>query len=353
MLEQLVETLAGAGKPAETYTSPDGSRVLLLPHGGRVLGLFAAGEPENFYWTHPALQSVKTAAAFYAGDEWHNSGGDRTWLAPEVDIFFPKFPDLAMSTYWQPRQLDPGRYQAIEVNGSLRLVNRLSLTLSRSKEEVALEISKWVGAAPNPLRYEQEWTSASGVRYAGYTQHTGLALTEFSDRTNAQIGLWNLVQMPHGGELLVPTYSKATPKVYMGEIAPADLVVTGRMVRYRMRANGEHKIGLRGAAMTGRVGYLYAANDRDSALIIRNFFVNPSGQYVDVPWRETGNFGFAIQACNVNSALGAFSELEYHVPAIGGGTGLSSYEDVSQVWAFRGPTDSIRSIAGLLLGDRG
>ena len=145
MLDQLVSTLAGAGKSTQTYESPDGSKVLLLPHGGRVLGLFAARASENFYWTHPALQSVESATKFYAGGEWHNSGGDRTWLAPEVDIFFPKFPNLDMSTYWQPRQLDPGRYEAISENGTTRLVNRLTLTLSRSKEQVAMEMSKWVG----------------------------------------------------------------------------------------------------------------------------------------------------------------------------------------------------------------
>ena len=350
MLDQLVGTLNGAGKSTHTYSSPDGSRVLLLPHGGRVLGLFAAGAPENFYWTHPALRSVESATAFYRSDVWQNSGGDRTWLAPEVDIFFPKFPDLDMSTYWQPRELDPGRYEIFTENGVARLVNRLTLTLSRSKEPVALEMAKWVGPALNPLRYEKDWEFAHGLQYAGYTQHTSLKLEK---QTSAPIGLWNLVQMPHGGELLVSTYSRAEPKIYMGNIAPDDLVVTEQLVRYRMRAKGEHKIGLRGVVMTGRVGYLYAAGGEETALIIRNFFVNPSGEYVDVPWRETGNFGFAIQACNVDSGLGSFSELEYHVPAIGGETGLTSYEDVSQIWAFRGPTESVRAIAARLLGDRG
>jgi hypothetical protein len=351
MLEQLVDVLNGAGKSTHTYSSPDGSRVLLLPHGGRVLGLFAPGVTENFYWTNPALRSVESATAFYGSGVWQNSGGDRTWLAPEVDIFFPKFPDLDMSTYWQPRELDPGRYEVVPEAGNVRLVNRLTLTLSRSKEQVALEMAKWVGPALNPLRYEKDWESAGRVQYAGYTQHTALKLVDQTSR--AQIGLWNLVLMPHGGELLVSTYSRAEPKVYMGNIAPNDLVVTEQLVRYRMRAKGEHKIGLRGVAMTGRVGYLYTAGGEESALIIRNFFVNPSGEYVDVPWRETDNFGFAIQACNVDSGLGSFSELEYHVPAIGSGTGLTSYEDVSQIWAFRGPTESVQTIGARLLGYRG
>jgi hypothetical protein len=154
--------------------------------------------------------------------------------------------------------------------------------------------------------------------------------------------------MPHGGELLIPTYSRAEPKIYMGEIGADDLVVDDQLIRYRTRAHGEHKIGLRAVAVTGRIGYLYATR-AGAALIVRNFFVNPSGEYVDVPWRETKNFGFAAQLCNVDSGLGSFSELEYHMPAIGRGAGSSYHEDVSQVWAFRGPDEAVRTIARRLL----
>ena len=32
------------------------------------------------------------------------------------------------------------------------------------------------------------------------------------------------------------------------------------------------------------------------------------------PWNDLGDFGYSTQACNVNSNLGEFSELEYHIP---------------------------------------
>ena len=89
---QLMETLESVGKPAQLWDSTDGTKALVLPHGGRILGLFAPGDDENFFWTHPALRAADTARAFYAGQQWHNSGGERTWLAPEVDFFFPKLP---------------------------------------------------------------------------------------------------------------------------------------------------------------------------------------------------------------------------------------------------------------------
>ncbi len=340
-LSQLQSVLTSVGKETVLYESPDGSRVLQLLHGGRILGLFSASDDRNFYWTNAALESETSARELFNSNEWHNSGGDRTWLAPEVDIFFPKFPNLEMSTYWQPRALDPGNYTL----HSNRMVNSLALDLSRSRQRVEMKIAKWVGPSPNPLRYEREWRDDATLKYAGYAQRTSLRMIQ---KSQAMIGLWNLVQMPHSGDLRVPTFGRAEPKIYMGEIAGDDLVVSDRLLVYRMRAEGEHKIGLRATSMTGRVGYVYQ-RDNEATLIVRNFFVNPSGEYVDVPWRTTEDFGYAVQACNVNSRLGAFSELEYHVPAIGGQTGLDYCEDVSQIWAFRGPVGRVHRAAHYLL----
>jgi hypothetical protein len=155
--------------------------------------------------------------------------------------------------------------------------------------------------------------------------------------------------MPHRGDMLVPTFFRSEPKIYMGQISAEDLTVAEHLLRYRMRAAGEHKLGIRAVAITGRAGYMHADKGEEASLLVRNFNVNPSGEYVDVPWQEPDNFGFAFQACNVNSRLGAFSELEYHVPAIGSKSGRSFCEDQSQLWAFRGPEPAVKWIAQHLL----
>jgi hypothetical protein len=59
--------------------------------------------------------------------------------------------------------------------------------------------------------------------------------------------------------------------------------------------------------------------------------------------------GYSTQACSVNSRWGEFSEMEYHVPAIGGNTGLRHIKDCSQLWAFRGWREDIETIARALL----
>ena len=55
-----------------------------------------------------------------------------------------------------------------------------------------------------------------------------------------QVGLWDLMQMPHGGELLVCTYRRADAKLYFGAVGPEDLIFSDDLIRYRMRAVGEH-----------------------------------------------------------------------------------------------------------------
>ena len=347
-LRDLQKVLRGAGRRPETLTFPDGTRLLVLPHGGRLLGVFAAGSEKNFYWTNPALDSVASAKAFFAGAAWHNSGGDRTWLAPEVDVFLPNFPDL--TAYDQPRSLDPGNYRVVKKNGALFLENKLTLRLARSGRKVDLKMVKSFGPSPDPLRYERDM-DLEGVSYAGYAQFTSLSFLGSRVPSGAQVGLWNLIQMPHGGELLLPTFSRTEPlHIFstVGRIPKSAVRVGENLIRYRMDQHGEHKLSFRAAAMAGRAAYIHGEND-DWSLVVRNFGVNPSGEYLDVPWTDPDWRGFAVQACNVCSGLGSFSELEYHIPGIGAGTGLSACEDHAQVWTYRGPRERILAIARRLV----
>jgi hypothetical protein len=351
MLRELIATLSAVGKPTELYRTDDGTSLLILPYGGRILGVFAPGSDENFLWTNTALNTVESARAYYASDDWQNSGGDRTWLAPEVDFFFPAFPNVDIAGYWQPRALDPGNYEIATTDQGVRLTNRLSLQGFRSKKSADLEITKSVSTALNPLRYEAAFQTGA-VEYAGHTLLTSLRILGQSPNDAPLVGLWSLTQMPHHGELVIPTYFKSEPRIYFGlvDAPPEELVVGNHLIRFKMRAAGEHKIGVRALATTGRVGYIHSIGAR-RALIIRNFYVNPSGEYADVPWTEPEDRGYSTQACSVNSKWGMFSELEYHVPAIGGETGLSFIEDRSQLWAFRGAAEDISKIARTLLSN--
>src|SRR6202040_526760 len=139
MLRELMATLKAVGKSTELHQTDDGTRLLILPYGGRILGVFAPGSEENFLWTNSVLDKVETAREYYASDDWQNSGGDRTWLAPEVDFFFPKYPNVDIAGYWQPRSLDPGNYALAKTEHGVKLPNCLTVVAFKSKNGVQLQ----------------------------------------------------------------------------------------------------------------------------------------------------------------------------------------------------------------------
>ena len=119
-----------------------------------------------------------------------------------------------------------------------------------------------VGPAANPLRYESG--NFRRIAYAGYTLRTTLKVVD----PRAELGLWQLLQLPHGGDMLIRTHTRTNPVVLFGKIPNRDLRVSDGLVQYRMRASGAHKIAVRAAALTGRVGYLYRPSATTWALVI-------------------------------------------------------------------------------------
>ena len=340
----LSQSLAHAELAVERLQGQDGSSV--IPHGGRVIGLFGRSSDENFLWNHPDLAAGPTATSLFRSLEWHNSGGDRSWLAPEIDHFFPDYPDSSNDV--QPRQFDPGNFQRLEPGAAERctLQDQFELTSYRSGRSNSVILKKVVSLAANPLGER----CGGGIDFAGYRLETTLQLrTSMSD--SYEINIWNLLQLPHGGEMIVPTYHHSQPTIFFGRVPPAAIQVSEHGIRYRMNADGEQKIGVKALACVGRVGYRYQCGV-EAALVVRQFSVMPSSAYLDAWVDNPAETGFAFQACNIcNPTLGHFSELEYHAPAIGGCTGSSYSHDVSEVWAFRGPVGKIDEISRLLLGN--
>jgi hypothetical protein len=343
---RLGETAAAAGLGPGSLVAADGGEVVVLRDGGRVIGLFPGRSGPNLLWTNPALESAASARRLYAQDSWANVGGDRTWLAPEIEFFFPRYPDT--SAYVQPRAFDPGAYrEEASEPGCLRLVNEASVTAHRAGVEIPLRMTKTVRAAANPLRD----AGIPDVAYAGYALHVAVEIVAAACLP-PHVGIWNLLQLPAGGELFIPTYERCVPTLFFGDIPAGHLRVRERSIAYRMAAVGEQKISVPAVATTGRMAYLWHEG-RTSMLVVRSFHPDPSGAYVDAWHERPDETGFAVQACAINSGWGSFSEVEYHAPAIGGPTGLRRCNDVSQVWGFSGPRDAIARVLRALVGEAG
>ncbi|RIK79841.1 MAG: hypothetical protein DCC67_10000 [Planctomycetota bacterium] len=347
----MIAALEGAGQRPLSLAGDSGETIVVLPHGGRVLGLYSAASDQNFLWTSAAVSSAKLAREHFPSDRWFNSGGDRTWLAPEIDFFYPHYPDTSRQ-YFQPRQLDPGHYDAAASDAQVILRNELSMHSFRRGWNAQLRITKTISVTSNPLARGATAPLAARLQFAGYRLQTRLEMLH-SDDDCCRVGLWNLLQLPGGGEMLVPVFHETEPVVYFGDIPAGDLCSDSRCVRYRMSAPGEQKIGIDALAATGRAGYvLEDPVDRSRAtFVVRSFSVDASGPYVDVPLHRPDAEGHAFQACNIDADyLGRFAELEYHAPAIGGKGAPRYGDDVSQVWAYRGSREAIAQAAMELLG---
>lgn len=131
------------------------------------------------------------------------------------------------------------------------------------------------------------------------------------------------------------------------------VAVDDHSLRVKVDFAGSHKIAVKAASLCGRTGYAYTQGDQ-WALIIRNFFVNLSGEYIDVQRHDPDDFGYAFQMCRVDEVdFGSFCEMEYHAPSLGALPNVTKSVDISQVWAFRGARKAIDAVARKLLGVTG
>ena len=328
-------------------STPGQGWLLVLPVGGRVIGLFAEPQGDNFFWVNPALAEANSAKAFLAGTGWLHTGGDRTWLSPEVEFHVGDLAD-PWGTYAPQRAVDPGEYMTTMLGGKIGMQNRAGAKFLRHRAEAEVEIEKWVHLIANPLRAEPWFGEIAAVSYAGYELNTTLRLTDA--RGTPPVGLWSLAVVPPTGQMIVPVRGPTEVRDLFQPTGPERLASSQHAIHFLIDGREQHKIGVRPDALTGRGGYLRTVGPQHSTLIVRNFVVDPTGDYIDKPWDGPNEAGMAVQCYN-GGDLGAFGELEYHTPAIGGSSGLDSYRDTSQLWAFSGPTNLVRKIAGHLLGD--
>ena len=305
----------------------DNIKIVVLPLGGRVLGLFNTKTSENFFWTNPVLSDPEKVNSIVKNKQWLNPGGDRTWISPEKDFFFPDYPE--MKDYVQPQQLESNSYKLSLTNNIATLTNHFDIKNYALNKNFQIKITKAVSPVPNPLRYE----NTGDIEFAGYSLKTQFEITK-PLKNKELLGAWSILQLPHNGTMVISTFSKTKPVCYFGNIPKSHIKAKNTGIEYSMKAKGIQKIGVNVLYCTGRIGYTYKLKNK-FCLIVRYFNVNPSAEYIDTPWqgyKANRKPVYAVQACNVNSNIGSFSEMEYHSPAITN----NSYCDVSQLWAFRG-----------------
>lgn len=313
-------------------------KTVVLPFGGRVIGL--CPQPElNVLWTHPALGSAASARALLVSG-WVNLGGDRTWISPEHELFVADA-SRPGETYRVPPELDPGSYGVVSQSATaVELKTSVSVNFYRSGCRGRLSISKRVTELAAP-----EFALPEGVSAAGY--ELACTLSVDGDLSAAvRPALWNLLQVPGGGEIVIPAQGSATPVDYFGKQQWRKCGL--RLAASVPAVSESYKFGVRAGHCKGLMVFLHL-NAPQPFVILRRFSVASPEQYFDAPFNDPRQRGVVQQVYVDNGDLGGFGEMEHHSPAMV--PDLSSeVRDVCTTWAFAGPARALSELVEWVIG---
>lgn len=332
-MENYIETLTELGKTPLRL-----GKLCVLPFSGRVMGLYPR-EGLNVLWTHPALDLAASARTLLTGGGWTNLGGDRTWVSPEVELFIP---DMArpMESYKVPSALDPADYRVVSQGASTaELETSVAVDFYRSGCRGELSLRKRVtelGAPDFPL--------PAGVSAAGYELACTLSAAG-SLPESLRPAIWNLLQVPGGGEIVVPLKGPDAPLGFFGR-------QQYRQVGERIHASvpvasSGYKFGVLADHCRGVMLYLNFAAPQPY-MILRRFSVGSRDQYFDVPFNAVQQRGFVQQVYIDDGTHGGFGEMEHHSTAMVPDQ-CSNVTDTCTTWAFAGSAEQLGLLAETFL----
>lgn len=336
MMRPLIASLKGAGREPEVLRD----KAMILPFGGRILGLYP--QPDvNVFWVNPQLQSESTVSVILEDTGWVNSGGERAWISPEVEVHVGD-PERFFDTYNVPKAMDPADYQVVERSAdSATLETAVALRFLRHECDVNLKITRKVTLCEPPMELP------SGVSFAGYTMDSVLSATSPLP-PGVRPGLWHLKQVPGGGEFLIPVPQNASPRVCIG--TPL-FTQEQDLIRCDVKTSESFKFSLRANDSRGFMACLNT-NGSTPTLVACKFPVLDQALYADCPCDDLCDTGHTQQIYVDDGALGGFGEMEYHSPALEAGT-RERVTDRQSVWAFAGPAEALSDILERLLTETG
>jgi len=276
--------------------------ITVLPSRGRVLQVNAGGA--DAFWVNPR----------WTGD-W-NVGGDRLWLSPEADFHWATR-RVDFSKYVVPAAVDPGHWKLERQEpGFCQVRQRVAVPHQHQTAKVRGEVTRSFTAVELP--------DAPG--FVAYRTDTELRLVD--GPRGQPVGLWFLLQVPNGGEMIIGCRQRPVFRTHFGSV-PGPLRPVGQgELRLRITGDHQYKIGVPHPVVSGRAAYVRPVG-RKYLVIARRFFPQPWRAYCDGPLRARGTPGDAVQVFNDSGALGGFGELESHSPALVVGRGADRLVDSS------------------------
>ena len=345
---EVVARLEENDLPYGVLTLQNDVAIVISQRGGHIFGPYLSTNGEAIFWTPAAFASRDEFRAFLGSGDW-NVGGDRMWIAPEIQYHVPDRSDFWGTVFW-PEQVDPGTYQLEQLDaGQWRLSQDMVLeayNLASGQKELRLE--RLIRQVEDPLRNVTGYSGLlDGVLFAGYEQVVTLSEQKRDDIVSEA---WSLIQLNPGGHLVIPCTPRVEYTDYYQPIDESLQTIYPGYVRLKITGDRQYKVGYKAAHVFGRLAYHNHLDDGRSYLMVRNFFNNPSAPYAEEPDHTPGRRGHSIHVYNDDGNAGGFGELECNAQTIGGDTGRSSSTDQMVLWLYVGPPGRIQEIGLQLLG---
>jgi hypothetical protein len=346
--EQIIQRFEENGLQSCTLPLNDALKILVSQRGGRILGPFAGRRLESILWMNESFSDKEAFKEFLKAGDW-NLGGDRVWIAPELQYNVKNREDF-FGSYALPQQVDPGSYSMEQpsVNSCLLEQDMVLEVYGAEGQTKKLSIRRLVSEASDPLRELEDYEELiSDATYCGIDHRLRLSEKE-NDGYYSET--WDLAQVNPGGNLYISTLPGAKHTDYYLPIDDSYQTMGENYVRLKIDGTRQYKVGYKASYFLGRVGYHNSFEKGTEYFLVRNFFSNPSAVYTKEPPEKHGCKGHPIHIYNDDESYGGFAEIECSGQAIGGDTGKSSREDQMVTWLYLGKPARIEKIARTLMG---
>jgi hypothetical protein len=343
-LRQIIARLDEQGIAHASIPLANGATLVAMALGGRIFA-FLPDREECLYWVNPAFADPQAFAHFVRGKEW-NIGGDRVWVGPEIQfIIQERSAEVGRSMSAVPPAMDPGAFTLKQTEpGAWKLAQTMTLDAYCIAEgTVSLQLDRTVRPLDDPLA----GTGISeGVWFAGYEQQIALRRIG-GDPIPAS--WWSVTNLHAGGDVLIATLPGVTYDDFITP-APTELhALQPGYVRARVTGDRWYKTGYDARCVTGRFAYLHQTSPNGGYLLVRAFYSNPAGRYLEEPAHQTGRNGHSMFVYD-DGRFGGFGEFECMGAAIGGPGDPAGCLDRVPLWIYAGEPARLRAVAGALLG---
>ena len=273
------------------------------------------------------------------GGKWTNLGGDRTWISPETELFIPDLTRPSES-YQVPPGIDPANYQVTyHRENVVELETTMMLNFLRNDCKAGMSLNKRITELETPDFHLPHEISAAGYELKCTLSASGILPSAIRP------AIWNLLQVPGGGDIVVPTRRGTVPISFSGKPQyrrDGDLIYASVPV-----SQGAYKFGVHADDCLGLMIYLNLTTTQPF-MIVRRFNVGSPDKYFDVPSNNPQQHGIVQQVYIDNGTFGGFGEMEHHSTAIIPNI-CSRVTDTCTTWAFAGPATQLSKLAKELL----